>query len=184
MPEVLNDEFWNWSEELKKKMFCLKCQICIVKIRLDLYSLLEMFTALQLTCLLWKSQSSILARFCFILLCHTLYIHIYIFFKSNPYLRKKGWLYTFYWRFWKEHKPGVFGAYNGVFISLVLQYSTSRKSLIFCFALLLLQIVVNFQNQGKIWNLLVITFLIHPLHVQFDQVLAEYLSQNLVKLYM
>ena len=31
--------------------------------------------------------------------------------------------------------------------------------------------MVNFQNQGQIWNLLVLTFSKHPLHVQFD--LAE-----------
>ena len=52
-------------------------------------------------------------------------------------------------------------------------YSSSHKSLIFCFAQLLLQILVNYQNQGQIWNLLVLTFSKHPLHVQFDQVLAE-----------
>ena len=52
-------------------------------------------------------------------------------------------------------------------------YSTGTKSLIFCFALSLPQIFVNFQNQGQIWNLLVLTFSKHPLHVQFDQVLAE-----------
>ena len=32
---------------------------------------------------------------------------------------------------------------------------------------------VNFQKQGQIWNLLVLTFSKHPLHLQFDQVLAE-----------
>ena len=52
-------------------------------------------------------------------------------------------------------------------------YSTGTKSWIFCFALLLPQILVNFQNQGQIWNLLVLTFSKHPLHVQFDQVLPE-----------
>ena len=52
-------------------------------------------------------------------------------------------------------------------------YSSSHKSSIFCFAQLLLQILVNYQNQGQIWNLLVLTFSKHPLHVQFDQVLAE-----------
>ena len=52
-------------------------------------------------------------------------------------------------------------------------YSTCQKSPIFCFAQLLLQILVNYQNQGQIWNLLVLTFSKHPLHVQFDQVLAE-----------
>ena len=52
-------------------------------------------------------------------------------------------------------------------------YSSGKKSVIFCFALLLPQILVDFQNQGQIWNLLVLTFSKHPLHVQFDQVLAE-----------
>ena len=52
-------------------------------------------------------------------------------------------------------------------------YSTCQKSPIFCFAQLLMQILVNFQNQGQIWNLLVLRFSKHPLHVQFDQVLAE-----------
>ena len=54
-----------------------------------------------------------------------------------------------------------------------MKYSSSHKSPIFCFAQLLLQILVNYQNQGHIWNLLVLTFSKHPLHVQFDQVLAE-----------
>ena len=49
----------------------------------------------------------------------------------------------------------------------------SQKSPIFCFAQFLLQILDNYQNQGQIWNLLVLTFSKHPLHVQFDQVLAE-----------
>ena len=52
-------------------------------------------------------------------------------------------------------------------------YSTGTKSLIFCFALSLPQIFVNFQNQGQIWNLLVLTFSKHSLNVQFDQVLAD-----------
>ena len=52
-------------------------------------------------------------------------------------------------------------------------YSTGRKSWIFCFALLLPQILVNFRNQGQIWNLLVLTYSKHPLHVQFDHILAE-----------
>ena len=54
-----------------------------------------------------------------------------------------------------------------------LLYSSSHMSSIFCFAQLLLQILVNYQKQGQIWNLLVLTFSKHPLHVQFDQVLAE-----------
>ena len=56
---------------------------------------------------------------------------------------------------------------------LLLKYSSGKKSVILCFALLLPQILVDFQNQGQIWNLLVLTFPKHPLHVQFDQVLAE-----------
>ena len=40
-------------------------------------------------------------------------------------------------------------------------YSTGRKSWIFCFALLLPQILVNFQNQGQIWNLLNLTLSKH-----------------------
>ena len=56
---------------------------------------------------------------------------------------------------------------------MYLKYSSSHNSWIFCFAQLLLQILVNYQNQGQIWNLLVLTFSKHPLHVQFDQVLAE-----------
>ena len=60
-----------------------------------------------------------------------------------------------------------------LFLSISLIYSSSHKSSIFCFAQLLLQILVNYQNQGQIWNLLVLTFSKHPLHVQFDQVLAE-----------
>ena len=55
----------------------------------------------------------------------------------------------------------------------IIMYSSSHKSSIFCSAQLLLQIFVNYQNQGQIWNLLVMTFSKHPLHVQFDQVLAE-----------
>ena len=33
--------------------------------------------------------------------------------------------------------------------------------------------MVDFPNHVQIWNLLVLTFSKHPLHVQFDQVLAE-----------
>ena len=44
---------------------------------------------------------------------------------------------------------------------------------IFCFAQLLLQILVIYENQGHIWNRLVLTFSKHPLDVQFDQVLGE-----------
>ena len=52
-------------------------------------------------------------------------------------------------------------------------YSGGKKYVVFCFALLLPQILVNFQNQGQIWKLQVMTFSKHPLHVQFDKVLAE-----------
>ena len=52
-------------------------------------------------------------------------------------------------------------------------YSGGNKFVIFCFALLLLQILDNYQNQGHIWNLLVLTISKHPLHVKFDQVFAE-----------
>ena len=55
-------------------------------------------------------------------------------------------------------------------------YSTCQKSPIFCFAQLLMQILVNFQNQGQIWNPLVLAFSKHPLDVQFDQVLGEILE--------
>ena len=54
-----------------------------------------------------------------------------------------------------------------------MKYSCDPKFVVFCFALLLPQILVNYQNQGQIWNLQVLTFSKHPLHVQFDQVLAE-----------
>ena len=52
-------------------------------------------------------------------------------------------------------------------------YSNGNKFVIFCFALLIPQILDNFQKQGQFWNLLVLTISKHPLHVQFDQVLAE-----------
>ena len=52
-------------------------------------------------------------------------------------------------------------------------YSGGNKFVIFCFALLLPKILANFQNQGQFKNLLVLTISKHPLHVQFDQVLAE-----------
>ena len=66
---------------------------------------------------------------------------------------------------------GVFR--KGTFNKQVHIYSGGNKFVIFCFALLLLQILNNFQNQGQFWNLLVLTISKHPLHVQFDQVLAE-----------
>ena len=52
-------------------------------------------------------------------------------------------------------------------------YSRDHKFVVFCFALLLPQILDYFQNQGQFWNLLVLTISKHPLLVQFDQVLAE-----------
>ena len=52
-------------------------------------------------------------------------------------------------------------------------YSRDHKFVVFCFALLLPQILDKFQNQCQFWNLLVLTISKHPLHVQFDQVLAE-----------
>ena len=52
-------------------------------------------------------------------------------------------------------------------------YGRGEKSVVFCFALLLPQILDDFQNQGQFQNLLVLTVSKHPLHVQFDQVLAE-----------
>ena len=57
--------------------------------------------------------------------------------------------------------------------SLLGLYSSGNKFVIFCFAQLLLQILDNYQNQGQFWNLLVLTISKHPLHVQFNQVLAE-----------
>ena len=54
-----------------------------------------------------------------------------------------------------------------------MQYSGGNKFVVFRFAQLLTQFLVNFQNQGQIWNLLFLTFPKHPLHVQFDQVIAE-----------
>ena len=55
-------------------------------------------------------------------------------------------------------------------------YSSGKKSVVFCFGLLLPQILVDFQNQGQIWNLLVLMFSKHLLHVQFVQVLPEILE--------
>ena len=57
-------------------------------------------------------------------------------------------------------------------------YSRGEKSVIFCFALLLPQMLDNFQNQGQFQNLQVLTISKHPLHVQFDQVLAEIFDVN------
>ena len=56
---------------------------------------------------------------------------------------------------------------------LFILYSRDHKFVVFCFALLLPQILDYFQNQGQFWNLLVLTISKHPLLVQFDQVLAE-----------
>ena len=52
-------------------------------------------------------------------------------------------------------------------------YSRDQKFVVFCFALLLPQNLDKFQNQCQFWKLLVLTISKHPLHVQFDQVLAE-----------
>ena len=52
-------------------------------------------------------------------------------------------------------------------------YSCDHKFVVFCFALLLPQILDKFQNQCQFWNLLVLTVSKHPLQVQFNQVLAE-----------
>ena len=60
--------------------------------------------------------------------------------------------------------------------SYICIYSRDHKFVVFCFALLLLQILDNFQNQCQSWNLLVWTISKHLLHVQFDQVLAETLE--------
>ena len=48
------------------------------------------------------------------------------------------------------------------------KYSSSHKSSIFCFAQLLLQILVNYQNQGQFWNLLVLRISKHSLKVKSD----------------
>ena len=50
-------------------------------------------------------------------------------------------------------------------------YSSGRKSSIFCFAQLLLQILVNHQHQFQ--NLLVLRISKHPLEAEFDEDLAE-----------
>ena len=52
-------------------------------------------------------------------------------------------------------------------------YSSGRKSLIFCFAQLLLQILVNYQNKGQCQNLLILRIPKLLLEVKFDQDLAE-----------
>ena len=52
-------------------------------------------------------------------------------------------------------------------------HSSSHKSSIFCFAQLLLQILVNYQNQGQFWNLLVLRIPKLSLKVKFDKDLAE-----------
>ena len=48
------------------------------------------------------------------------------------------------------------------------KYSRDHKFIVFCFALLLPQILDYFQNQGQFWNLLVLTISKHPLLVQFE----------------
>ena len=55
-------------------------------------------------------------------------------------------------------------------------YSRDHKFVVFCFVLLLPQILEKFQNQCQLGNLLVLTISKHPLHVQLDQVLAEILE--------
>ena len=57
--------------------------------------------------------------------------------------------------------------------TMPMLYSGGNKFVIFCFALLLPQILDNFQNRGQFWNLLVLTISKHPLHMQFDEILAE-----------
>ena len=52
-------------------------------------------------------------------------------------------------------------------------YSRDHKFVVFCFVLLLPQILEKFQNQCQLGNLLVLTISKHPLLVQFDQDLAE-----------
>ena len=52
-------------------------------------------------------------------------------------------------------------------------YSSGRKSWIFCYAPLFLQILVNYQNQGQFWNLLVLRIPKLSLKVKFDKDLAE-----------
>ena len=56
---------------------------------------------------------------------------------------------------------------------LLHYYSSGNKFDIFCFAQFIPQILDIFQNQGQLWNLLVLTISKYPLHVQFDQVLGE-----------
>ena len=65
-------------------------------------------------------------------------------------------------------------------ILLVLKtiYSSRYKYVIVCFALLLPQILDNYQNWDQFWTLLVQTISKHPLHVQFDQVSVEILSSS------
>ena len=47
-------------------------------------------------------------------------------------------------------------------------YSRDHKFVVFCFALLLPQILDDFQNQGQFWILQVLTISKHPLLVQFN----------------
>ena len=54
--------------------------------------------------------------------------------------------------------------YSLIWKNPMVLYSTYQKSLIFCFALLCIQILVNFQKQGHIWNLLVDVFTTPPTH--------------------
>ena len=94
---------------------------------------------------------------------HTLYL---IRIKPNPIWGDHKQKFLYYWSSYQSFILFLISLY-------AFQYSSSHKSWIFCFAQLLLQILVNYQNKGHIWKLLVLTFSKHPLHVQFDQVLAE-----------
>ena len=60
-----------------------------------------------------------------------------------------------------------------IYERLSQMYSISHNSLIFCFAQLLLQIFINYQNQGQFWNLHILRIPKLSLKVKFDQDLAE-----------
>ena len=55
----------------------------------------------------------------------------------------------------------------------IVTYSISHNSLLFCFAQLLLQIFVNYQNQGQFWNLHILSIAKLSLKFKFDQDLPE-----------
>ena len=74
----------------------------------------------------------------------------------------------------KKFYPVLTRIWTGAFLNVnTYMYSSGRKSWIFCFAQLLLQILVNCQNQGQFWNLLVLRFPKLSLKVKFDKDLAE-----------